>query len=71
MKINPIGITRTVSKEEHMWQPYKDMAELGYNHIKERVLKDGSRILLGYEGGKKLASIANKITPDNWLQKQK
>jgi len=62
MNINKVGITRVVPRAEYLSKPYRDIAELGCNEIRERFFKDGSRILMGYKDFQKTAFITQKIS---------
>ena len=70
MSISPIGVSRIVPKSEAMFGIYREITDLGCSQVRERVLKDGSRVLLGYNEGSKFANVAQKYTPQGWMQRQ-
>lgn len=69
MNINPIGITRIIPKEEFMSLPYKELAEMGCTQIRERFLKNGSRLLMGHNDSQKVASFTQKYSPLGHLER--
>lgn len=64
MKINSVGTTKIIKKADFMCQPYKDLADYGCTHIRQRLLKDGSTVLMGYEKGQKVSKLTQHL-PSN------
>ena len=69
MNIHPIGITRIIPKKEFESLPYKELAEKGCTEIRERFLKDGSRLLIGHNGSQKIATYTQKNSPLGHLER--
>ena len=71
MLINKIGITKIINPEELSYRTRQAFDMLNCTEIRERTLKNGSKVLVGYQKNSPLACYIQKITKEGYLKTEK
>lgn len=71
MDISKIGVTRIIPTNGKIYGAYKDFVINDCVEIRERILKNGSRIIAGYADDSNLANFVQKINKKGFVEQEK
>ena len=71
MNITKIGLTKIIHPDELCYRSRQSFETFNCTEIRERLLKNGSRVLAGYTKDSNLASYIQKISKDGYVESEK
>lgn len=71
MNVSRIGVTKIIHTNGEMFGVYRDFVLSDCIEIRERILKNGTKILAGYAKDSKLANLVQKINKDGIVEQEK
>ena len=71
MNVPKVNVTKIIPCENSLYGAYRDFVLNDCVEIRERVLKDGSKIRAGYAKNSKLSNFIQKISKDDIVEQEK
>ena len=71
MNVSKIGVTKVIPVKNTLYGAYRDFVLNDCAEIRERVLKNGTKILAGYKADSNLANFVQKINDKGIVEQEK